>query len=110
MSSSSTKVNLVPLSSIKRPKREVSNKWVELEIDSKAGSEFLSGRKKDSTTVSRSPQSDEGKKEQEEITKSAISNFDLPRNPGDIRSYFISKEPEKKLMKTQIFKIKRQER
>ena len=82
----------------RRPKKEAQNKAVESEVDSKAGNEFLSG-KKGSTTASRSPQSEEGKKDNEEITKSVISNFDLPKNPGDIRSYFQVNDPVKKLMK-----------
>lgn len=64
------------------------------EEETKLGNELLSG-KKESTTASRSPNSDVEKKEHEELAKSAIWDTELPKNPRDIRSYFIVSEGSK---------------
>ena len=64
------------------------------EEETKTGNELLSG-KKESTTASRSPNSDVEKKEHEELTKSGIWDIELSKNPNDIRSYFIVSEDSK---------------
>ena len=68
------------------------------EEESKGGNEFLSG-KKESTTASRSPNSDVEKKEHEEMTKSAILDIENSKNPSDIRSYFIVSDASKVAIK-----------
>lgn len=98
------------MSNTKRSRRAIMTKTTQSEDGAKVGRELLSG-KKESTTASRSPKSDDEKKEHEEITKSAISSFDLPvKNPSDIRSYFLTGEPVRRVIKSQVFKIKREEK
>lgn len=97
------------MSSTKRSRRAIMTKTTRSEDGAKAEGELLSG-KKESTTASRSPKSDDEKKEHEEITKSAVSSFDLPKNPGDIRSYFLAGEPVRRTIKREVFKIKREEK
>lgn len=77
---------------------EPSLKIPEWEEEVKATNELLSG-KKESTTASRSPESDAEKKEHEELTKSGMCEIELPKNPCDIRSYFTVSEGSKSTIK-----------
>ena len=90
-------------------KPEVINKIADSEIESRAGNELSSG-KKESTTASRSPNSDMDKKEHEEIRKSAIVEFEEPKKFQDIRTYFKVSETQRPLLKEKIFKVKRDNR
>lgn len=93
-----------------KQKGDGSNKKADSEIESRAGNELLSG-KKESTTASRSPNSDLDKKENEEIVKSAICEFEQPKNPHDIRSYFkVTMEKKKQIQANKIFTVQRKER
>lgn len=89
--------NILPQS--KRIKRDTNIKSADSEIWFKAGTEFLSG-KKDSTTASRSPNSDCEKR----------SNGEYPKNMCDIRSYFMGIPLAYKMGQNNVFEIKREKK
>jgi hypothetical protein len=89
--------NILPQS--RRIKRDSNIKSADSEIWFKAGTEFLSG-KKDSTTASRSPNSDCEKR----------SNGEYPKNMCDIRSYFMGIPIAYKMVQNNVFEIKREKK
>jgi hypothetical protein len=83
----------------KRVKRDTNIKSADSETWFKGGTEFLSG-KKDSTTASRSPNSDCEKR----------SNGEYPKNTCDIRNYFMGIPIAYKMVQNNVFEIKREKK